>query len=138
MSTEIKVNRADDCIKFPIGQLFNHLSPDEWAFIKFYSALQRLAHGVGVSKGFNDPSQNDGELISLIHSELGEATEAMRIDNPQSQKIPPFSLVEEELADVVLRVMAMSQTRGYRLAEAIVAKNQYNATRPHRHGGKKF
>jgi NTP pyrophosphatase (non-canonical NTP hydrolase) len=115
-----------------------YLTADEWAFLKFYAAFQKSAHAVGVSKGFNDPGQNDGELISLIHSELGEVTEAFRNDNPKSEKIPAYSSVEEELADTVLRIMAMSQTRGYRLAEAIIAKNRYNATRPHKHGGKKF
>lgn len=76
--------------------------------------------------------------IALVHSELSEMLEAIRHGNPPSDHIPEFSGAEEEAADVVIRLMNICAQRGWRLAEAIEAKIQYNATRPHKHGGKNF
>ncbi len=73
-----------------------------------------------------------------MHSELSEALEALRHGNGPSDHIPEFSGVEEELADVIIRICDVAQERGWRVAEAIIAKMAFNATRPHRHGNKKF
>jgi len=43
-----------------------------------------------------------------------------------------------ELADVIIRCMDMAQARGWRLAEAIVTKNEMNKTRAYKHGNKEF
>jgi hypothetical protein len=45
---------------------------------------------------------------------------------------------EEELADLVIRVMDHGNARGHRIAEAIVAKMRFNASRPMKHGGKAY
>lgn len=76
--------------------------------------------------------------IALMHSELSEALEALRIGNPPSEKIPEFSQLEEELADVILRIMHVAEGLDLRLAEAIVAKDEFNMKREFKHGGKKF
>jgi len=73
-----------------------------------------------------------------MHSELSEALEALRHDNPPDDHIPEFSGTEAELADVIIRIMDYAELRGLRLAEAIVAKHEYNRNRPLRHGGKRF
>lgn len=88
--------------------------------------------------GWNEEERNDGEMIALIHSEASELLEAIRTFNPQSAKIPEFSLAEEETADIVIRVMEMCALRGWDLGGAIIAKHGYNIKRPHKHGGKKF
>lgn len=82
--------------------------------------------------------RNDGEMIALMHSELSEALEALRHGNGPSDHIPEFSGVEEELADVVIRIADYAQKRGLRVAEAIIAKMAFNNNREHRHGGKAF
>ena len=46
--------------------------------------------------------------------------------------------VEVELADAIIRIMDAVRARGWRVAEAIVAKHEYNKTRPFKHGGKEF
>jgi NTP pyrophosphatase (non-canonical NTP hydrolase) len=56
----------------------------------------------------------------------------------QDKHIPEFTELEAELADVVLRTMNYAESKGLRLAEAIVAKSEYNNKRPFKHGGKKF
>ena len=81
---------------------------------------------------------NDAEKIALMHSELSEALEYARHGNPASDHIPGFSGVEEELADVIIRIMHYGQRKGLRVAEAVLAKNEFNKTRPHKHGGKLF
>lgn len=81
---------------------------------------------------------NYGEKIALMHSELSEALEALRHGDPPSEKIEGFSNLEEELADTVIRILEFGHVKGLRLAEAILAKKEYNDKRPFKHGGKKF
>lgn len=74
--------------------------------------------------------------ICLVHSELSEAVEAIRIGNPESKKIPTFTLLEEELADVILRIMHIGYRMDLEVGGAVVHKLLYNQKRPYKHGGK--
>jgi len=82
--------------------------------------------------------KNDGEMIALMHSELSEALEALRHGNPPDDKVPEFSGVEAELADVIIRIFDLASQRGWRVAEALVAKMEMNKGRSVKHGGKLF
>lgn len=84
------------------------------------------------SQGFWE-SDNTGEKIALMHSELSEALEADRKDLA-SDHIPEFSGVEEELADCMIRILDFAGHHDLRLAEAFTAKLQYNLSRPYKHG----
>jgi NTP pyrophosphatase (non-canonical NTP hydrolase) len=111
----------------------------EQSFKESFDAVQGRVHRNARAKGWHDKEpRNNAELIALMHSELSEGLEFLRHGNPASDHIPDFTGIEEELADVVIRIMDMAQLRGYRLSDAILAKIEFNATRPHRHGGKKF
>lgn len=126
------------------------------AFAHHFLELQKQIHGDMVANGFWDQCyiqadkghgnvdqefdpglRNTGEAIALMHSELSEALEADRKNILQSEHIPTFTGLEEELADVIIRIMDYAQANELRIPEAILAKCEFNRTRPHKHG-KKF
>ena len=107
-------------------------------FVGHYNALAKDVNQNAVDKGWWDDERNDGEMICLMHSELSEALEGLRHGDPPDDHIPEFRSSEAELADVVIRIMDYGAARGLRIAEAIIAKTEYNKTRPHKHGGKRF
>lgn len=103
-------------------------------FVNSFRTKQRDIYEIALSKGWYDGGErNLGEAIALMHSELSEALEALRASTP-SDKIAGFSGVEEELADCIIRIMDISQSRGFRIAEALEAKVEYNRGRPYKHG----
>ena len=75
-----------------------------------------------------------GNKIMLMVGELAEAHEGLRHNNPASEHIPEFSALEEEMADTIIRILDFCGYQKLRIEEAINAKLDYNATRPHKHG----
>jgi len=115
------------------------MTEEQAAFIESFSGMALEAWRNAIRKGFREPGveRNIGEEVALCHSELSELLEGVREGNPRSSKIPEFTKAEAEAADTVIRLMDTCHERGWRLAEAIIAKHEYNLTRPHKHG-KKF
>lgn len=104
--------------------------------------MQQEIHQVNVDNGFYDNVQ-EGDVdfmirASLIHSEVSEFVEAVRESKDKSEHIPQFLAVEEELADIIIRVLDVSAHHHLDLAGAILAKTKFNAKRGYRHGGKAF
>lgn len=107
-------------------------------FARAFNETAATVNAIAVEKGWWEEDRNEGELIALMHSELSEALEGLRHGNPPSDHIPDFSAVEEEFADVIIRIMDHAAARGYRVGEALEAKIAFNRTRSRRHGGKAF
>jgi NTP pyrophosphatase (non-canonical NTP hydrolase) len=105
-------------------------------FISAFNAVAIAVNSIAKNKGWWKGDRNEYELIALMHSELSEAVEGLRHGNPPSDHIPEYSAVEEELADVIIRIMDCAVAHNYRVAEALTAKVTYNQTRDYRHGGK--
>ena len=103
-------------------------------FINHFASMSGSIHDNASVHGWWDEPSEDGTLIALIMSEAAEALEALRKGNGPDEHCPQFSGAEVELADVVIRIMDMAEARGWNVAGAIVAKHEFNKTRPYKHG----
>lgn len=107
-------------------------------FIDAWEIVQYIAHRTAKDRGWWKDKKEFGTIIALMHSELSEGLEWMRNGNPQSDHIEDYSGIEEEFADVVIRIMDCAAYVGFDIAGAILAKMEYNKERPYKHGGKKI
>lgn len=119
--------------------------------------LSKEIHSNNQAKGFYDDKKNIGEMLCLIHSEVSEALESdrkgnyaamtdtlwqdMYRDNDDDYFKHAFKeyckdTFEDELADVMIRVMDLAAFMGVDLEKHIKAKMEYNALRPYKHGKK--
>lgn len=80
--------------------------------------------------GWHDPACDLQTDLLLIHSEVSEACEALRRND--------MPAVEEELADVIIRVLHVAEKNGFDMQKAVTAKHYKNIKRDYRHGNKRF
>lgn len=101
--------------------------------------LQTECHKIAKGHGWWDNHRTGAECIALMHSELSEALEWMRKErNAKSDHIAPYTGVEEEFADVIIRILDYAGARHLDIEGAILQKIEYNRNRPYKHGGKLF
>ena len=114
-----------------------HYSIAEW---------QRRVHEQARRKGwYEEPVKTFGEFIVMIHKELSTAIEHFRREGLRSWYNPSKAVegaprgapegVAHDMADVVIRVLDLCEHYGIDLEAAMIEKHEYNAKRPHRHGG---
>ena len=116
----------------------------------------KLVHENAKAKGFFEKEKNIGEMLALIHSEVSEALEADRNNSYVETRVTVSDIAnekddwqfntwyknlikgtfEEEMADIVIRVMDMCAFKGIDLESNIKAKMRYNSTREKYHGKK--
>ena len=95
--------------------------------------MAEQAHNTAKEHGFWDqPIAEDNyfRTLILIHSEISEAVEVLRKGGSWGEQIVPFS---NELADIVIRVGDLAKRMNIDLGAAVIAKMEFNRTRPHKH-----
>jgi hypothetical protein len=80
---------------------------------KELKTMQIGIHNTAKEKGWWDNPRNKGECIALMHSEVTEAYLARKAGNPPDDKIPEFSGLQAELADVVIRILDFGAGHNY-------------------------
>ena len=117
--------------------------------------LAKQIHENAKAHGFFDKEKNIGEMLCLIHSEVSEALEADRNDRYsagtlmsvvngwvsdkdfiKAYKKQVKGTFEEEMADIVIRVMDLCAFKNIDLEAHIKAKMRYNSLREYKHGKK--
>jgi len=109
----------------------------EPGYLEFLSNIQKACYEQAVKSGWTEKEVPIPEMIALIHSEASEALEHFRLGNPISftDNDKPEGLASE-FADIIIRICHYSSLLGIDLTYEVNRKMAYNATRPHRHGGK--
>ena len=104
-------------------------------FIWSTNELAKECFEMACEAGFFDGDKDDcdGEGIAFMHMELSGALIALKNGNPPSEHLPEFSLVEEELADVIIRIMCLAYERGWKVNEALTAKMAFHQARLQAH-----
>lgn len=119
--------------------------------------LSKEIHAANKKKGFYADNKNIGEMLCLIHSEVSEALESDRKEQYASMTDTLWDdmnkdldddyfkhafieyckdTFEDELADIVIRVLDLAAFKGVDLERHIKAKMKYNSLRPYKHGKK--
>lgn len=129
--------------------------------------LAREIHKTAVEHGWWENPPSFGEVVALCHSELSEALEEYRNENPMEwyecmdyecpcdgetcaswdhaenkcaynrRKDKPEGIAVE-MADCLIRILDWAAYAGVDMEGIVRRKMAYNNTRPYRHGGKKL
>lgn len=101
------------------------------------NGITALCHQVYIdnwNKGFWENS-NLPTKLALIHGEVSEALEALRLPVPaQDKHLPQYTNFAVELADIVIRVFDLAGQQNIPLGRIIDEKLEMNRSRPAKHG----
>ena len=100
--------------------------------------LAQEIHENAKAHGWWDKERSFGEIIALCHSELSEALEEYRNDNPQHYEGDDDKPegIAVEMIDCIIRILDWAGREGVDVDGILRLKMEYNKTRPYRHGGK--
>ena len=97
-----------------------------------------LRHLIGRSLRNEDKAIVEDALksqkLALIHSEVSEVLEALRIGNPPDEKLPQYSAEAVELADVLIRLLDYAGAYNIPIGDILIEKTKFNTQRERKHG----
>lgn len=101
--------------------------------------LAAKIHKNAVEHGWWEEERSFGDIISLCHSELSEALEEDRNGKPLEYYLEgkPEG-VAVEMIDCIIRILDWCGKEKVDVDRLLRLKHEYNVTRPHKHGGKKY
>lgn len=103
--------------------------------------MARVCWEISENAGWHETPRSTLERAMLVVTECAELSEAARNGTLQdpSDHIPEHTQAAEEWADMLVRAFDHSREDGVtpsQLADAFIAKVEFNRSRPYRHGGK--
>lgn len=117
-------------------------TPQDWAAA--INGLSDDVHELARSKGWYEDQEKSLDAIAaklaLVHSEVSECVECLR-DGDERLRFADSGKPEglpAEMADIIIRTLDLAGWLGVDIGRAVLVKHEYNATRPHRHGGKRL
>jgi len=119
--------------------------------MKTLDEIADAVYQLAVEKGFHPEDQKADAFMEAacnnLHDEVSELHEAWRnnklhdlcdkSDKMIDNDIIPLQNIEEEFADILIRVLDNCRQMGVDIQSAVERKHAYNKTRAFRHGGKK-
>ncbi|MGI6155716.1 MAG: hypothetical protein ACOYEB_07195 [Enterococcus lemanii] len=118
------------------------MMPQDRAYVQMLksrtlNAIAKEIHDNALAHGWWDEPREFGTVLMLCTSELSEALEADRNGEPMiwDNNGKPDG-VAVEMADCIIRILDWAGSVGVDMEQIILAKHEYNKTRPYKHGKK--
>lgn len=113
--------------------------------------IAKMVHALAWEKGWHSEEESENHFVERacnnLHDEVSELHEAWRNNRLREQcdkssrmreiGLEPLSCLEEEYADIIIRVLDNCEKLGVDIGSAVLRKHAYNKARPYRHGGKR-
>lgn len=118
---------------------------------KSLSEIAEMVHDLAKEKGWHDSSETEDQFVERttnnFHDEVSELHEAWRNNRlhapcdkaatMEALGIRPLTCLEEEMADIIIRVLDSCVRLGVDIEHAVISKHEFNKSRSYRHGGKR-
>jgi len=119
--------------------------------MKTINEIAHAVHELAWKKGWHSEEESEDHFVERMcnnfHNEVSELHEAWRnnklhkacdkADKMVELGIEPLSCLEEEAADIIIRVLDACKKLGVDIQSVIERKHEYNKNRSERHGNKR-